>query len=339
MNLFLFPEAANCNNGYGFAVERDFLRLQPLKDDIIVWYTILKKDDMHYIRDNDIIIQKNKMLSPKSVYNIIFGKDRTELLAKELIFLRGKSFDKIFCGDTIFYNAIRELFPNTYLHVRFHNCFARICDRKNLLGRTLDWKYDRKLKSMYKTERKIFNDLNAYKIFISDEDRDYYVSMFGRNDDSESWLMEPDLFSMNKYRNDFRYEKKIVWFGGVESHKKASLEWFVNEVFPCILSKIPEVEFHLWGRGTDNYDNQSQHIYGHGFFDGDGVPLNNALYINPDIIGGGVKIKLLNLIEAGVPFISSYFGFEGYSHDLIDNKYIIVEEEDKWAERIIEILK
>ncbi|MGN1276909.1 MAG: hypothetical protein ACI4UK_07970, partial [Floccifex sp.] len=251
MNLFLFPEAANGNNGYGFAVEKDFIRIKPLQDDFIVWYTILGKDDMHFVRDNDIVIKKNKMLSSKSVYNILVGKDRTELLARELNFLCGKSFDKIFCGDTIFYNAIRELFPNSYLYVRFHNCFARIFDRNKLLGRELDWKFKMKLKSMYKIERKIFNDLNTYKIFISEEDRDYYVSMIGRNDDSESWLIEPNLLSMKKFRNEIKYDKRIVWFGGVESHKKASLEWFLNKVFPIILSKIPEIEFHLWGRGTD----------------------------------------------------------------------------------------
>lgn len=69
------------------------------------------------------------------------------------------------------------------------------------------------------------------------------------------------------------------------------------------------------------------------------MPSYTSLYINPDIIGGGIKLKLQTLIEAGVPFISSVFGFEGYSHSIIDNRYIIVEEEANWVKKIIELIK
>lgn len=339
MNLFLFPEAANNNNGYGFAVERDFLRLQPSKEDLIVWYTILDKEDMGYLRTNDIIIKKNKTLSFKSIYNILLGNDRTELLTNELTFLRKFSFDKIFCGDTIFYKAIRSLFPNAHIFVRFHNCFSRIYDRKELLGLSFDWKFNLKLTNMYKLERKIFNDKNTDKIFISNEDRNYYTSMYGKVFDSKTWMMGVNLELVKKNRKQIKYNNIIAWLGGVESHKKASLVWFIRNVFPLIKNEIPNVEFHLWGRETEKFNNHSNGIFGHGFFKGTGMPVKNAIYINPDLIGGGVKIKLLTLIEAGIPFISSPFGFEGYSKDLIDNKYCYVEENDKWAERIIEILK
>ena len=69
------------------------------------------------------------------------------------------------------------------------------------------------------------------------------------------------------------------------------------------------------------------------------MPSYTSLYINPDIIGGGIKLKLQTLIEAGVPFISSVFGYEGYSKSMIDNRYIIVEEDTHWAEKIIKIIK
>lgn len=67
------------------------------------------------------------------------------------------------------------------------------------------------------------------------------------------------------------------------------------------------------------------------------MPSYTSLYINPDIIGGGIKLKLQTLIEAGVPFISSVFGFEGYSHSIIDNRYIIVEEEANWVKKLLNL--
>ena len=70
-----------------------------------------------------------------------------------------------------------------------------------------------------------------------------------------------------------------------------------------------------------------------------GLPLFPAIYVNPDVIGGGIKLKLMNLMEEGVPFISTPFGFEGYSHDLMDDRFCIVEEMDRWADRIVSILK
>ena len=99
------------------------------------------------------------------------------------------------------------------------------------------------------------------------------------------------------------------------------------------------MEFHLWGRCSQVYNDEDNKVFGHGFFCGKGMPLPDSLYINPDIIGGGIKLKLQTLIESGVPFISSVFGYEGYSKDLIDNKYVIVKELDDWVGSIVDLIK
>lgn len=339
MNLNIFPEAACLSNGYGIGVEYAFQKLKPKEDDIIVWYTDMPKEKMLHLKDKDYIVKKNAFLSVRSVKNILMGKDRTEPHYRDLSFLSHYDFDEIHLDESFFYRPIRKMFPNKRLHIRLHNCFARIYDRQRMMGIDLDWKYLTKLKNMYKVEQEIFQDRNVHKIFISDEDRDYYRSIFGIYSDSETWPYLPDVKRAMKNRKALKLDHRLIWFGGVESHKKSSIEWFINQVFPIVKLKIEDAEFHLWGKNTEQFDNPTLGVYGHGFFDGNGMPSNNSFYINPDIIGGGIKLKLLSLIEAGVPFISSYFGFEGYSHDLIDNKYIIVVEEDKWAERIIEIIK
>ena len=339
MNLYLYPEGANNNNGYGFAVERDYQNNVHLKDDIIIWYTILNKKDLWHLKDTDFIIKKNSFISIKSIYNILKGKERTELLEDELSFIKKQKFDKIFCGDTIFYNSIRNKFPNTPIIVRFHNCFSRIYDRQKLLRLPIGWKFSLKLKNMYNLERRIFNDSKVHKIFISKEDQDYYTSMTGKYNDSETWSMNVDYELMNNKRRDINYTNKIIWYGGVESHKESSVIWFIKNVYPIIKNEIPDIEFHLWGRSTEKFDDKKKGIYGHGFYQSKNFPDYNSLYINPDLIGGGVKIKLHTLIEEGIPFISTPFGFEGYPKELIDHKFCIVAECDKWADTIIKILK
>ena len=99
------------------------------------------------------------------------------------------------------------------------------------------------------------------------------------------------------------------------------------------------MEFHLYGKNTERFNSPQDEIFGNGFYKGEGFPMENSLYINPDIIGGGIKLKLMDLFEGGIPFISSPFGYEGYSKDLIDSKYCHVVESELWADYIVELLK
>ena len=85
MDLYIFPEGACLNNGYGIGVDFAYRKLQPKKEDLVVWYTILDKKDMMYLHDEDVVIRKNSFYSFESVKNILLGKDRTELSYAALI--------------------------------------------------------------------------------------------------------------------------------------------------------------------------------------------------------------------------------------------------------------
>lgn len=191
---------------------------------------------------------------------------------------------------------------------------------------------------MYHLERDVMNDDNVYKIFISDEDRYYYTSNYGKISDSEIFGYEVDEQKMLRNRKELVLDNRLIWYGGVESHKKAAITWFIKIVLPRIKLAYPHIEFHLWGKGTEQFDDNSNAIFGHGFYDGDGMPSETSLYINPDIIGGGIKLKLMSLLESGMPVISSPFGFEGYPSSLIDGIYCSVIEDDKWADAIVDLL-
>lgn len=341
MNLYIFPQAANFFDGYAIAVEQAYRQLSPTEEDMVVWYSSYKPEDMMYLREQDIVIPKIPTLSLTSIFNVLSGKVRSELPIGMLSFLREFKFDKIHCDDVIFYRSIREMFPSSFITVRFHNCFTRILFRDKILQESIDYKFMLTLKREFKLERKIFLDRNVYKVFLSDEDRDFYSSMSGFYSDSEVW---PFVFDKNvalKNREKIiKQTKKLIWYGGIDSHKKSSVDWFVKEIFPDVQREIPEIEFHLYGGGTQSYNNPDKGIFGHGRYKGVFlVPCTDGLYVNPDVIGGGVKLKLKTYFEAGVPFISTYFGYEGYDKSLIDGKYCIVQEKEKWSETIINYFK
>ena len=338
MNLYIFPEAACNTNGYGIGVAEAYTRLDIKPEDMVVWMTTMPNEKMMYLRDQDIIIQRPKTLSLKSLINSIMGNNRSELWVSDLSFLNGKRFDNIYCDEVIFFRALRKIYPDQFITVRLHNCFARIYDRLRLLGRKVDLKFLIILRNMYNLEKDVFNDNNSFKIFISNEDRDYYTSHYGKTSDSSVFDYSVNIPKAKENRQPLSLDNRLIWYGGVESHKKAAIDWFIAEVLPQVKSAIPDIEFHLWGKNTVQFDKPSSKIFGHGFYDGDGMPSHSSLYVNPDIIGGGIKLKLMSLIESGVPVISSPFGFEGYSHDMIDNEYCIVQEDAKWAQFIVNYL-
>lgn len=337
MNLYLFPEAATHKDGYGIAVDYAYRKLKPSRDDLVVWLSNYPKEEMNYLKDTDIIIRRKDYKSLRSAKMFIKGKSFSEVTEKELYFLKGMDFEEIHCDEVIFYRAVRLLFPHKRLTVRFHNSFARINVRNQFLKRDIGLKYWLNLCTFTKLERDIFNDRNVYKIFLTDEDRDFYRSIYGIKSDSETWPCELDRDRIKDLRNSIILTNKLVWYGGIVAHKVSSVNWFVKQIMPELRKARPDFELHLWGDNTLQFDNPQQNIFGHGFYEGDGIPLDNALYVNPDIIGGGIKLKLVDLLENGVPFISTPFGFEGYSTELIDRKYCNVEEEDRWVDRILEI--
>lgn len=324
------------NNGYSIAVNSDYLRLKPSEEDVVVWLTNQKREEMLHVRKSDRILRRPNWVSYKSFSNVLKKRLRGEPSFKDFSFLKGLSFDYIFCGDKIFYRVLRFYFPTQFIHVRYHNCWARILDRSRLLNLKLDWKYELGMKNEYLLERLIFNDRNAYKIFISNEDREYYTSHIGITKDSEVWPIIPkiEIQPLN-----IKFSRKLVWYGGVESHKISSINWFIKEVYPCIKQNIPDIEFHLWGKNTEMFNSPLNHIYGHGFYNDKGMPLTDALYINPDIIGGGVKVKLASLIENKVAVITTPFGFEGYDKSLITEKTCMVVEMDQWCNEICNLIE
>ncbi len=329
MDLFLFPEAASLKNGYGIGVEFAYNKLKPKEEDIVVWYTSEK--NIPYLKNNDVVISR-KISKWKRIKNVLKCRPSTELNACDLSFLRGKKFDNIHCDEILFFHALREIFPHQHINVRLHNVFARILERKKLMNISIDPKFHLILHLCRKSEVEIMRDKNSTKIFVAQEDCDYYRSMFGKTSDSEVWKYNPQ-----KANNVFWpiKDKKLVWFGGLDVHKKSSVEWFVKDVFLPLYEKDPEFEFHVFGRGSSCFNNPDCNIFGYGFYDGKSKwPMSNCLYINPDTIGGGIKLKLMSLIEDGVPFITTPFGFEGYNKDLIDNKICHVVELDRWKEYI-----
>lgn len=338
MNLYFMPNAANDSCGHCIEITRSLDRLKPNeKDSIIVWYA--NSNSGKYMTDKDYYIKRKKLLSFHTFKNILSHKIHTTVSRKQLSFLNDlkiKDSDFIHLEDPMFYDAFRSYFPKHYIFVHFHNVFLRIKIRTDILNLKVDAKYRVFMNLFSKLEIKIFNDKNVKKIFISKEDAAFYHEMTG-NDDYEVWPVDVNRSLMAKNRTSFKWNKKIVWVGGIKAHKKYSVQRFISDVFFPLRKTIPDLEFHLWGNGSQQFDSPTDGIYGHGFLNGNLFPFKtDSIYINPDLTGGGVKIKVKTYLENGLTVLSTPFGFEGYDYDLIDNKYCSVVPFSYWTKYIIE---
>lgn len=113
-------------------------------------------------------------------------------------------------------------------------------------------------------------------------------------------------------RNLCHYSNKLVFIGaGGHSPNVEGLEWFLKNVWEFILLKYPNTKLNVIGNWSqsqiEKYKNISN-LYFLGFVDDLGKELDGAISIVPIISGSGIRIKILDSVNYGTPFISTTIG-------------------------------
>lgn len=337
MRLIFIPCMPGENSGYEIAVKQDLQKLKIKSNDVIFAYVKKMKEPV----DGIIFIKRKRKISLKYIWNIIKQRPGDTLYANELneilknYRINKSEVSEIFCGEVYFYQAVRDLFYNKKVFVRFHNLYYRVyCKYKSLLRLNLSFKYRLIIHLFSNVEKDIFRDTNVSKIFISNEEAFFYDNITKRKD-YQIW--NPILKKIAKIKKAKKEREVIVqnfiWFGSLSEHKSYAVKFFIKEVFIKLSRNNPNLKFHLYGNGSKKFTNVRKNIFGHGFFDGDSLPkLDNSVFINPDILGGGIKIKLLKLLNEEVTLISTPEGFEGVP--IIDNTNVHIVPFDNWTNYI-----
>lgn len=96
-------------------------------------------------------------------------------------------------------------------------------------------------------------------------------------------------------------------------HNTEALDWFIQEVLPNVYERH-NAELHLYGKHMpDRYASESvPGLKGHGFIEDLNTAYAHAgIYIAPLFVGGGIRIKILEAMSAGLPVIASPIAAEG----------------------------
>ena len=114
------------------------------------------------------------------------------------------------------------------------------------------------------------------------------------------------------------------------------LVWFLREVLPELTARFPDTKLYLYGRDTriDLDPRVAPHVERVGFVDSIAAAIaDKRLAIVPLRIGGGIRIKILELMGMGHNIITTSVGREGI--DVEDgNELLIADTREQWVERI-----
>lgn len=327
--LMIFPCETGKPDGYSIAVTADVRRLAPGPDDVVIFripQATAPQGNTRTIGTPSAADKARNILTGRPPYEVSEAQLRQCLEGIE------GPFDEIFAGEIFFYKALRNIYPSAHIHVRSHN-FYSLARCRQLLGKhSSNLRHTLNLNLYSKLEMELLADKKVTLIFITEEEL-AFARLLSPLMRGECWsVIDPDL----AVRADVRPPTvpRLVFLGSAAaSHTAIGLEVLCHRVLPQLRAKLPQVEFHLFGHGTEAFDEAVKGIHGHGRYPGDGLPFEgDGLFCVPDVHGCGIKMKVADLLKAGAPFISTPLGMSGYH--LPHHPHILIQDMEDWAEAI-----
>lgn len=116
--------------------------------------------------------------------------------------------------------------------------------------------------------------------------------------------------------------------------------WFVNHVMPILAKEAPDILFHIVGSSVPDSiaELASESVILHGFLSDEALATlysSVKMVVVPLRYGAGVKGKVLEALQAGVPIVTTPIGAEGLPE--AEEVMAISDQEDAMAEHILEL--
>jgi glycosyltransferase involved in cell wall biosynthesis len=134
----------------------------------------------------------------------------------------------------------------------------------------------------------------------------------------------------------------LIWVGGMFQWPNIdAVEYFVNEIFPLIITENPDVIFNVVGADPIKIlykSKYSNNIRVHGFVD-DIRPLVAAsnIYVAPIRIGSGTKLKILDAMSMGKCIVTTSVGLEGIDAN-IGSDIFVCDTQAEFARVVLKLL-
>lgn len=147
----------------------------------------------------------------------------------------------------------------------------------------------------------------------------------------EKELLEVNRSSIEKY--SLVHIGSLDWYPNYDGFK-----WFVNSIFPAVVRKFKDVKLYHYGGGLPGKfffpESVKDNIIVKGFVKDIFNELSDkSLAIVPLRIGSGIRVKILELLAAGVNTVTTQLGMEGIPVE--NGREILVAEDESGFESLI----
>jgi len=181
------------------------------------------------------------------------------------------------------------------------------------------------IKSVYDLEEQTFK--LADKVFaISKKDTTFINIVYGQNIVTEALKLPLPDFVYHIKRNIDTIEKGSLLFWGAmnRSENEDSIVYFIENVFNTLSTKLNAKLYIVGANPTKNLlSYASEKIIVTGFVDDPSEYFEKAqVGIVPLLFGAGLKLKTMEMLEAGLPVVSTFMGAEGIQAQEKDSLYI-----------------
>lgn len=238
----------------------------------------------------------------------------TTRLSLSAVFKLGKLIKKN--NYDIIYFEFSQVFPyiilnctTTNIVLSIHDLQSDVVNRKPFYERIF-------YRLTFAYERKIFQNVDQIQV-QSQTDRQKLVSLYGINP-SNIILIKPVLSGFLKGFERFPAEivpNTILFWGAMNRiENNSAIIYFINKVFPIIKSLHPTSILYVIGSSPSEellrYSSSSIVITGY-VHDPSRYFKQASIGIAPLTQGAGIKVKVLEMLEAGLNVVSTEVGAEG----------------------------
>ncbi len=176
----------------------------------------------------------------------------------------------------------------------------------------------------------------SFTACISDVDAKYFL-----NEVPDARLITVP-FAVENDKPDIKRHEYVYKFGHIGSMDWApnleGLRNFVKEIWPKVIKEIPNAQLHLAGRHFPENFPKSSGVIIHGEVEDAGEFLQSLdALIVPLLSGSGVRIKIVEAMQHGVPVISTPVGAEGL--DLVHREHAYICETSRQYIKAMKQLK
>lgn len=130
---------------------------------------------------------------------------------------------------------------------------------------------------------------------------------------------------------------RVAFIGSAIDFNIRALDWFCNKVWPYVKEMEPLSEFHVYGK-VAVYAPSMPGVFAHGFVSNEkDIYYQNDIFVNPILMGGGLKIKCVEALMYAKPLVTTSVGAQGLETG-IDKAFLVAEDETDFVDKLLLLL-